>query len=308
MLDARSLRYFIAVANDLHFGRAAERLHVAQSAVSFQIKKLEEQFGTLLLHRGKRAAVHLTEAGHIFLTEARLAVRQLEQAERVGQLAGRGEIGRVELGYVASAALTGIFPQFLKGFRLRCPEVKLNIALMETPRQIAALSEGLLDVALIRPRARYPHGIVAEIVHSEALCVAFAPGHALAQNSDLSAADLRDETFLIPQFDENGGFGASLSRLADRGSFNVVAAQRLSDFATALSMAAGGYGVVLGPLSMQQNGVGPLIYREIKDFDEDAELALAYRREEHSPAARAFVTEAHAVTQASRRMEMIAAT
>src|SRR5262249_2204313 len=110
MLDARQLRYFIAVAEELHFARAADRLNVAQSAVSLQIKQLEEAFGARLLNRRKRAAVSLTEAGRLFLSEAVAAIRQLERAEQVGRLAARGELGRIEVGYVTSAAMNRILP------------------------------------------------------------------------------------------------------------------------------------------------------------------------------------------------------
>jgi DNA-binding transcriptional LysR family regulator len=98
MLDARQLRYFVAVAEELHFARAADRLNVAQSAVSLQIKGLEEAFGARLLNRRKRAAVSLTEAGRLFLSEAVAAIRQLKRAEQVGRLAARGELGQIELG------------------------------------------------------------------------------------------------------------------------------------------------------------------------------------------------------------------
>src|SRR5215470_12432433 len=114
MLDARQLRYFIAVAEELHFARAADRLNVAQSAVSQQIKALEEAFGARLLSRRKRAAVSLTQAGRLFLPEAAAAIRQLDRAEQVGRLAARGELGQIEVGYVTSAAMSGTLPSLLR--------------------------------------------------------------------------------------------------------------------------------------------------------------------------------------------------
>jgi DNA-binding MarR family transcriptional regulator len=105
-LDARQLRYFMAVAEGLSFARAADRLNVAQSAVSLQIKGLEEGFGARLLNRRKRAAVSLTEAGRLFLPEAAAAIRQLERAEQVGLLAARGALGQIEVGYVTSAVMS----------------------------------------------------------------------------------------------------------------------------------------------------------------------------------------------------------
>jgi DNA-binding transcriptional LysR family regulator len=103
MLDVRQLRYFIAVAEELHFSKAADRLHVAQSAVSAQIQQLEASLGATLFHRSKRSSITLTDAGLLFLTEARNALRQVEIAESVGRLAGRGMLGHIEIGYVASA-------------------------------------------------------------------------------------------------------------------------------------------------------------------------------------------------------------
>jgi DNA-binding transcriptional LysR family regulator len=114
VLDVRRLRHFIAVAEELSFARAADRLNVAQSAVSLQIKGLEEAFGARLLNRRKRAAVSLTEMGRLFLSEAEAAIRQLERAEQVGHLAARGELGRIEVGYVTSAVMNRILPSLLR--------------------------------------------------------------------------------------------------------------------------------------------------------------------------------------------------
>ena len=116
-LDARQLRNFIAVAEELSFARAADRLNVAQSAVSLQIKGLEEVFGARLLNRRKRAAVSLTEAGRLFLSEAVAAIRQLERAEQVGHLAARGELGHIEVGYETSAVMNRILPSLLREYR-----------------------------------------------------------------------------------------------------------------------------------------------------------------------------------------------
>ena len=117
MLDVRQLRYFVAVAEDLHFTRAADHLHVAQSALSLQVQQLEAQLGTRLLARSKRSAVALTDAGILFLIEARRALEQMERAEAVGQRAGRGELGHVAIGYVASAAISGVLSSTIQAYR-----------------------------------------------------------------------------------------------------------------------------------------------------------------------------------------------
>ena len=295
MLDARQLRYFIAVAEELHFARAADRLNVAQSAVSLQIKGLEEAFGTRLLNRRKRAAVSLTEAGRLFLSEALAAIRQLERAEQVGHLAARGELGQIEVGYVTSAAMNRILPSVLRAYRQSHPAVQLRLVAMETPRQLDALAEGRLDAALIRPRPRYAAGVAAYVIHSEGVCVALAADHPLARCHTLRAADLGNDAFIVPQIAESAGFGSRVERLAAAGGFPIKAAHDVGDFVTALSMAAGGYGVVLGPDSMRGLGFSEVVFRPLADFAERVELAVAFRTAEPSASVRAFINAALAL-------------
>src|ERR1700756_5523262 len=211
MLDARQLRYFIVVAEELHFARAADRLHVAQSAVSFQIKALEEEFGARLLNRRKRAAVSLTEAGRLFLSEAVTAIRQLERAEQVGHLAARGELGQIEVAYVTSVAMNRILPSLLREYRRSHPAVQLRLTAMETQRQLDAPAEGRLDAGLIRPRPDYAAGVAARVIHREGLCVALAADHPLARSHTLQAAELGNEAFIVPHV---ATVGCHLERLA----------------------------------------------------------------------------------------------
>jgi DNA-binding transcriptional LysR family regulator len=288
MLETRQLRYFVAVAEHRHFGRAADSLHVVQSAVSAQISQLEEQFGVRLLNRGKRAAVSLTEAGRLVLIEAKSALQSLERAEQIGRLAGRGEVGRVETAYVASVAMTGCLADILGRFHRSHPQVELKVTPMDTPAQLTALAQGRIDVGLIRPRADYPVGVVAQVFHEERLCVALAADHPLAAESRLKAADLIDEAFIIPQFAEDEGFAGHLSDLARVGGFTTQAAHQVGDFITALSMAAGGYGVVLGPASMERFSIGNLVFLELSDFTDVVRLAVAWRSDVSTPSAWAF--------------------
>ena len=295
MLDARQLRYFIAVAEELSFAGAADRLNVAQSAISLQIKGLEDAFGARLLNRCKRAAVSLTEAGRLFLPEALAAIRQLERAEQVGRLAARGELGQIEVGYVTSAAMNRILPNLLREYRQNHPAVQLRLTAMETPRQLDALSEGRLDAALIRPRPSYAAGVAARVIHREALCVALATDHPLASTHTLHAADLGNESFIIPQVAEGSGFGGHLERLAAAGRFPIKIVHDVGNFVTALSMAAAGYGVAMAPESMHGLGFPEIAFRPLADFAEKVELAVAFRTAEPSASVRAFIDAATAL-------------
>ncbi|MCA6112590.1 LysR substrate-binding domain-containing protein [Bradyrhizobium cenepequi] len=291
-LDVRQLCYFVAVAEELSFAGAADRLNVAQSAVSLQIKGLEEAFGARLLNRCKRAAVSLTKAGRLFLSEAQAAIRQLERAEQVGRLAARGELGQIEIGYVTSVAMNRILPSLLREYRRSHPAVQLRLTAMETPRQLEALAEGRLDAALIRPRPSYAAGVAARVIHREALCVALAADHPFASSHTLQAADLGNEAFIVPYV---ATFGSHLERLAATGRFAIKIVHDVGDFVTALSMAAAGYGVAMAPESMGGLGFPEIVFRTLADFAEKVELAVAFRTSEPSASVRAFIDAAIAL-------------
>lgn len=289
MIESRQLRYFVAVAEHLHFGHAADSLSIVQSALSAQIKKLETDLGVRLLNRQKRAAVSLTDAGMMFLPEAQAALKQIARADRTGRLAGRGELGQVELGYVASAAVSGLLSASMEAFRQSHPEVRIHPATMETPNQLRAIAEGRIDVGFIRPRPQYPLGVVAQPVHWDDLRIAVSSRSPLAEKPEIRAADLRDEQFIVPQFDEAAGFRENLSRLGTLGGYTISTAWPVADFITAISMAAAGYGVALAPASFERLRIDGVVMRKIEDYAEVVTLVLAWRASAISPAVRAFV-------------------
>lgn len=283
------MKVFVALAEDLHFARTADRLNIAQSVLSDSIKNLESDLGVRLLNRNKRSAVSLTDAGVIFLHEATLAIRQLERAESVGRLAARGEVGKISLGYVGSAVSTGVLPGLLKAFREKRSQVEMTINLMETPRQLEGLHDAHLDVGLLRSRSQYPDGVSATVLMREQLMIAVAEGHPLARSSRIRARELRDEAFIVPQFSESEGFAENLSSLGRRGGFDAVPQYRVADFITALCMAAASYGVVLVPQSMRSLAPPDVAFRAVEDFDEEVELAIAYRTRESAPCVKEFI-------------------
>ena len=298
MLTHRQLQYFVAVAEELHFSRAADRLGVAQSAVSVQVQQLELQLGVRLLLRNKRQPIALTDAGALLYAEAVAALRHMERAEQVGLLAARGLSGNIRMGYVASAVTCGLLSQMLGSFRATHEQVRMQVIAMETPKQLSAIDSGEIDVGLVRPRRQYPDGVEALIVHSEPFMVAMPEAHELARKSALQSADLRGQTFIAPQFNESEGFSEVLARLASSAGFSATAEYLVNDFITATSLAAAGYGVVIVPESIRLFGQPGVAFRPISDFHELGHLALAYRKREHSPAIRSFVAAAQALRPA----------
>ncbi|MFD1561163.1 LysR family transcriptional regulator [Paraburkholderia silviterrae] len=292
MIDSRQLQLFVTLAEDLHFARAADRLDIGQSVLSGQIKKLETDLGVRLLNRNKRAAVTLTDAGKTFLVEAVAALRQLERADRVGRLAARGAAGQVALSYVGSTVTSGLLPRLLKSFRLRFPDVRMQIVAMETPVQLEHLADGAVDVGLLQARARYPDGITARVLHSEQLMIAVSADSSLAHAKALKASQLRGVAFIAPQFNEAVGFAEHLVNLGRIGGFDGEPEFRVNDFMTAVSMAAAGYGVALVPKSIEAFAQPGVRFKPLVDFKEEAKLAIAYREREHSPCVRAFIDSA----------------
>jgi LysR family transcriptional regulator, benzoate and cis,cis-muconate-responsive activator of ben and cat genes len=290
MLESRRLRYFIAVAEELHFGRAADKLGVAQSALSRHIKEFEQSLGVRLLNRGRRSIITLTEPGKAFFQDAMIGVNQLERAENAAHRAARGEIGGVAVGYVASAALSGVLPRALELFRVKHTEVSVQITAMETPKQLAALRDGLIDVGFLRPRGEYPSGVSAAVVHREAMLLAIAANHPLSSKR-IGLKALMDQTFIIPQFDENTGFAEQLAQLCSHGGFEPKKILHVRDFITAITMAAGGYGVVPVPRCMLSINMRNIIFKPIHGYSGFAELAVAYRGRQASAAVMAFVDE-----------------
>lgn len=295
MLSYRQLEHFVTVAQELHFSRAADKLGVAQSAVSVQVQQLEQQLGVRLLQRNKRKPITLTDAGELLYDEAVAVLRHMERAQQIGQLAAQGMSGHVKLGYISSAVTSGMLARVLTRFRPSHEQVHMQVLAMETPRQLQALQQGEIDAGLLRPRRRYPEGVKAIIVHSEPFMVAMAENHPLARNDSISAADLRGQTFIAPQFvNESEGFAEVLARLAEAAGFSAREAYRVNDFITATSLAAAGYGIVVLPESNSVLNQPGVIFRPLRDFKEQVHMALAYRERENSPAVRAFLAVAKA--------------
>jgi LysR family transcriptional regulator, benzoate and cis,cis-muconate-responsive activator of ben and cat genes len=289
MIDYRQLRYFAAVADYRHFSNAAEVLHVSQSALSAQIQQLEGHLGVRLLNRNKRAAVSLTEAGEIFLAEARLALQQMERTEKIGMAAARGQVGRIEVGYVASAAISGLLPQLAATVRERFPDLELGLLQMDTPSQLRGLEDGLLDAAIIRPRPAYPPDVTATLIHMEPLRIALSANHHLASTSHLAAADLINETFIIPEFDDRAGFSDIVARLEERAGGQIFGQIKVKDFISGLTLAAGGYGVVVIPSSFQRVKIGGICFRDIDDFAKSVSLVFARKAGRESAALRSVL-------------------
>lgn len=287
MLELRHLRYFLATAEELNYGRAAERLHIAQPGLSQQIKNLEDIVGTPLFDRTRRA-VKLTLAGELLAQEARKALQQTETALLVSRRAGRGEIGRIAIGYVSSAAYSGALTTVIGEFRHAYPEVELDISEMEMMQQLDQLDQGKLDIGFIRPPVPLPLGIVSTPILFEEVILALPESHPLAERESVPLSALNGDVFITPRHPTGVSFLEHTTAACRAAGFFPRLGPRGRDFVTIASMVAVGLGVALVPQSLRSIQVPGLRYRPVAGEPLLAELAVASRRNEPSPVARAF--------------------
>jgi DNA-binding transcriptional LysR family regulator len=290
-MELRHLRYFIAVAEELHFTRAAERLRVSPPALTEQIQGLERELGVQLLIRSRRA-VSLTDAGARFLEEARSTLHQAERAELVARRAGRGEVGEVEIGYVSSASCTGQLAQAITAYRKTHPMVSLNIHKTVTSRQLEQLVDGRLDIAFLRPPARYPVGISSVVMVRQPVVLVLPNEHTLASgDGPIDASELKNEAFIAPIFEMEVGIYQHTAEVGRCGGFAPRLVARAPDFFTIVTMVAAGFGIAAVPQSCMCLQIPGIAYRSLTPDTRPAELSVAFRRDERAPAVKSFIQQ-----------------
>ncbi|MCQ4158408.1 LysR substrate-binding domain-containing protein [Roseomonas sp. GC11] len=301
-MELRHLRAFLMVAETLHFARAAERLGLSAPALTEQVQALERHLGARLFRRSKRS-VALSDAGALFRPEAEAALRQVEQAERTGRQAGRGERGIIGIGFAASAAFSGVLAASLGEWRRAHPEVLLRLQEMETVPQVEAVASGALDIGFIRPPFVAPPGVTALRLRRERLLIALPEAHPLAARAGVSPAALAGEDFIVPD-PEKAGFHHFTRQLGERGGFTPRIAHGGRDLVAVASLVGLGLGVAVVPDSLRDCVRLPgLAYRPLAGEALVADIAAVFRRNEAAPAAVDFIRQ---LRQIARDMPPVA--
>src|SRR5258708_7929496 len=208
-MELRHLRYFVAVAEELHFGRAATRLFIVQPSLSQQIRQLEDELGFPLLRRTKRS-VELTDAGKVFLTEARNVLAQVQEAKRAAQRAYRGEIGRLVIGYISSSTYD-LLPMMLSAYRERFPHVDVALRELTTQEQLRALEEESIQVGLLRLPISAPMVNVEVVRRQPIVCV--LPGkHPLAMRERIDVSLLANAPSVVQSSQRGAGYYVQLMK------------------------------------------------------------------------------------------------
>jgi DNA-binding transcriptional LysR family regulator len=285
-IELRHLRYFVAVAEERHFGRAAARLGIAQPPLSQQIRRLESLLGTGLLERTSRR-VRLTDAGLAFLGEARRALAQAADAIDAAHRAGRGESGQLRVAFAATVMFLAL-PTIIREFRRRFPEVDLDLREMPTGTQLAALSESEIDIGFLREPEPDPALEIVTVMR-EPLRIAINRAHPLADRPRLGVRDLAEEPFVLFPQDLAPGLHAQVMGLCRRSGFSprVVVVSR--ELYTSVSLVEAGIGVSILPASVEKLGWRGVRYRAIQSTDAETRIAAAWRKDRLRPVVEAFM-------------------
>ena len=285
------MRYFMAVAEQLHFGRAAESLHISQPPLSRAIRALEQRLGVALFARNRRR-VELTAEGARFLEEARRITAQLERSVLELRGIASGEQGRLRIGFV-SLADYGVLPGLLKGFKAARPGVRLSLREMLSPDQAAALGAGELDFGLLLPPVDGAADLERLVVQRERFVAALPSRHRLARDAGrLAVSELAGEPFVMVPREIAPGLYDIVRGLAARAGIPLNVAQEAIQMQTVVSLVSSGLGVAIVPASVSNLGRRGVPYRELADRHPRLDLWLAWPRGALSAAARDFVTHA----------------
>jgi DNA-binding transcriptional LysR family regulator len=293
-MELRHLRYFVAVAEELHFHRAATRLHISQPPLSQQIRALERELGVTLLSRNRRR-VALTAAGAGFLEDARAILASVDRAAEHARAIARGSQGTLSIGFVGSAMFSPTLPDMLREFRAGHPGVDLVLRELPTSAQLGALVAGELDVGVIRGPVELEElngQVELMTIQRERLVAAVPADHRLATRRRVRAEELRGESFVILARREAPGLYAGLAAAMREAGGLPDDVLEVAEMQTIISLVAGGFGVSLVPASVGQVDRSGVVFRPFAGPTPTIELAVAWRRGPGTPVREEFLSVA----------------
>ncbi|MBL8979514.1 MAG: LysR family transcriptional regulator [Gemmatimonadetes bacterium] len=285
-LELRHLRYFVAVAEELHFGRAAQRLGMAQPPLSQQIQRLEQIIGARLFERTSRR-VQLTDAGTALLPDARRLLAGAEAALLAARRAGRGEQGELRVAFAATVMFLAL-PEIIRAFRDRFPGVHLDLREMPTGPQLAGIKAGEIDIGFVREPEPDPELDIVTVMR-EPLRIAVPKGHPLASRATISVRHLADEPFVLFPAELAPGLHAQVMSLCRAAGFTPRVVEESRELYTSVSLVEAGIGVSILPASVEKLGWRGVRYRAIPSASAETRIAAAWRKDRGRPVVEAFM-------------------
>jgi DNA-binding transcriptional LysR family regulator len=275
-VEFRHIRYFVALAEELNFNRAAKRLHIAQPPLSRQIRKLEKQIGTQLFHRSKRQ-VQLTAAGKAFLNKAYQIMDQMEQAYIHARMTGTGLEGEIRIGFTGS--VHDIIPT-IREFRSRFPHIGVYLKHLNSLEQIEALHKGRLDLGVVGVPIHHPQLEVYPVAEVPFMAV-LPENHPLADQEPLYLRDLAEETFIITPRSTGQLYYDMITGLFQQSGILPSFTIQAHDLQTVMALVESGMGVTLMPSYIQS--YKGIVFRKVKDAEMYVQALLVWRKDNHSP-------------------------
>lgn len=284
-MDLRLLRYFSVLAEELHFGRAAARLHISQPPLSQQIRLLEEELGTQLFERTHHR-VELTAAGLVFKEQVPLVFQQLSRALDLTRQTGRGQLGELEIGMISSV-MVGVLPNVLHLYCERYPGVDWRLHEMTPAAQLVALKEKRIDACVFRVGHDDPD-FRNELIMYEPIRAVLPASHPLAQQDTVAPADLAEEAFVALKL-KHSRFADFLHECCIETGFTPQIRQQVIEVQTLLSLVRADFGVALLPASLEQLAPQGVVFRRLKPALPEVPLYAIYRADDESPVLKLFL-------------------
>ena len=285
-MELRQLRYFVAVAEELNFRRAAERLHLAQPPLSAQIKALEERLGTRLFERTTRT-VALTQAGRVFLQDAQALLAAARTAEQRVKMADQGLVGNLRIGLLSPVA-TARLAAALRGFRQKFPGIQFSLYELSSTEQLQKLRTDELDIGLLRPPVGFPD--LAHCFHEESTMVLASPaGHRLAKLRRIEWRDFHAEPMVMIHPSMQHGYYDRFLQLCAKAGAIPVAGQYANDVHSKLWLISAGFGIAPTTRTIAEIKRPGLVFRELPRGLPPVQTLLVWKRSNESAAIRQFV-------------------
>jgi DNA-binding transcriptional LysR family regulator len=287
-MELRHLRYFLAVAEELNFTRAARRLRIAQPPLTQQIKALEGELGVTLFDRSAYR-IALTDAGRAFAAEVARILGDVRNAVLIAKRAARGGAGQVRVGFTESASFNPLVTSAFRGFRSAYPDVEVSLEERQSTELAVALREGRIDAAFVRPPLKTEEGITLHLLEEEDMVVAVPSGHPLAKRQDIDLRELASESFILYPRAVRPGLADAVVAACEKAGFTPKVEQYAPQLSATINLVAASLGISIVPRSMQGLQPHALAYVPLRGRPVQAQLGIAHRSSESSAAVLKFI-------------------
>lgn len=287
-MELRQLRYFAAVAEELHFGRAAKRMNISQPPLSMQIRNLEEELGTRLFNRTSRQ-VELTSAGEVFLVRVVQILAALDGAAESARQAGQGNIGRLAVGFIGPA-MDAFLPEIIRGFQSRYPKITLALSELGTSRQIEDLYSGKIQIGFARLYRHKPDGLAVQVIWQEPYVLAVPSDHPFARQEKIALSQLKNEPFIMYPRSVQPQLYDSMIACFKKSGFTPNIVQEARTKHTTIALVAAGLGLAVVPSSSRLIGRKGVLFLNIDASLPHIEISILWREKDKNPVLARLVT------------------